>query len=307
MDGNGLLAYLLSPPAAKRVSGPADPYAHADAEAQLSLIRTAIEQQGLPVDSVFQWKPSLNAPGEPRPRTLLMSAAYSGMVDVVSYLLSHGANPNFQCAPDGYTALHCAVEGRSPRTAEVVALLVQAGADREGLRDRFGRRPIDLVNNVLGLYPAEPMPVSCRRVSTPGLDKPTPDRFPCPLCQKYHRRDLAFMEYGIDINSDEFRIFKFKVRRRPAWPCPLPAGALPNRRCPAARSAGPDLPQARPAQLERLPVRSQRREGQAPRPHQVPVPGNALPRLPAGRFVRRGHLTTTCRPRGAGAPRPPPA
>lgn len=57
--------------------------------------------------------------------TALHRAAYSGHTDIVGYLLSIGANPEWN-TNDGWTVLHCAATWSM---CEVVALLLRHGVD----------------------------------------------------------------------------------------------------------------------------------------------------------------------------------
>ncbi|XP_057953454.1 zinc finger CCCH domain-containing protein 30-like [Malania oleifera] len=78
-------------------------------------------------------------------RTPLMVAAMYGSVDVVKLILSLSeADVNQSCSPDKSTALHCAASGGSVNAADVVKMLVLAGADLNST-DANGRCPIDVI------------------------------------------------------------------------------------------------------------------------------------------------------------------
>lgn len=93
-------------------------------------------------------------------RTLLMNAACYGRVEIVKYLINHGANVN---AKDnaGLTALHFAVKDANKG---IITLLLDAGAD-VNCRNNYGNSPIMMCNNltphnifaVLLSYGADPM------------------------------------------------------------------------------------------------------------------------------------------------------
>lgn len=78
---------------------------------------------------------------------------YWGEAGLVRHMLRKGAKPNVK-GPDlqpkdggydcrGYTALHCAALRDSAKNAEVVKILLAAGAD-PAIKDQLGRTPLDL-------------------------------------------------------------------------------------------------------------------------------------------------------------------
>ncbi|XP_010536082.1 PREDICTED: zinc finger CCCH domain-containing protein 56 [Tarenaya hassleriana] len=79
-------------------------------------------------------------------RTPLMVAATYGSVDVVKLIISfREVDLNLRCVPDKSTALHCAAAGASVNSAEVVKLLLNAGAD-PSIPDAHGNRPVDVLS-----------------------------------------------------------------------------------------------------------------------------------------------------------------
>lgn len=80
-------------------------------------------------------------------RTLLMVAAEYGSVEVIEAILSLSERVDLDRSSglDKCTALHFAVSGGSSRVADVVKVMLLAGAD-PGLSDAKGRRPLDVVN-----------------------------------------------------------------------------------------------------------------------------------------------------------------
>lgn len=82
-------------------------------------------------------------------RTPLMIAAMFGSKQVLSYILETGrVDVNRVCGSDRATALHCAVDGSSVNSPDVVRLLLHAFADPNCL-DANGNRPSDLINPYL--------------------------------------------------------------------------------------------------------------------------------------------------------------
>ncbi|XP_052173253.1 zinc finger CCCH domain-containing protein 30 [Diospyros lotus] len=78
-------------------------------------------------------------------RTPLMVAAAYGSIGVVKLILSFpDADVNRPCGLDKSTALHCAASGGSVNAAEVVKLLLDAGAD-PNIVDANSRCPVDVI------------------------------------------------------------------------------------------------------------------------------------------------------------------
>ena len=97
-----------------REETPADSFYRAAVRGDLALVRTLLERD-----------PDLVSSGQPGWRTPLIAAADRGRVEVVDFLLAHGAEVDAKM-DDGSTALiAAAISGHK----DVVALLIAAGAD----------------------------------------------------------------------------------------------------------------------------------------------------------------------------------
>ncbi|PKI42501.1 zinc finger CCCH domain-containing protein 56-like [Punica granatum] len=78
-------------------------------------------------------------------RTPLMIAARYGSTDILRLITSvPGVDVNHVCDPVKSTALHCAASGGSANAADVVKLLLLAGADVNAI-DANGNRPFDVI------------------------------------------------------------------------------------------------------------------------------------------------------------------
>ncbi|XP_059649108.1 zinc finger CCCH domain-containing protein 30-like [Cornus florida] len=78
-------------------------------------------------------------------RTPLMVAATYGSVDVLKLILSQPkVDVNLSCSVDKSTALHCAASSGSANSADIVKLLLSAGAD-PNVVDTNGHRPADVI------------------------------------------------------------------------------------------------------------------------------------------------------------------
>lgn len=96
------------------------------------------------VDALFSWQ---DANGVSQLRTLLHLASYFGAVQTVRALLSvpaSAAGVNTASPSDGFTALHAACSHPVRGTSRVIALLIQAGADKHAVDSR-GRTPTSLL------------------------------------------------------------------------------------------------------------------------------------------------------------------
>mmetsp|Transcript_31079 Transcript_31079/g.101289 ORF Transcript_31079/g.101289 Transcript_31079/m.101289 type:complete len:623 (-) Transcript_31079:186-2054(-) len=162
-------------------------------------VQWSMEQLSTPVDLMADWfTPGYGPVGETlerKRRTPLMVAAMHGSVEVMSYLLNVGANPNLRSDDEeGVTALHCAAAGGSAQTGHSVELLINCGAERD-LRDLNGRRAAEvlsisdpLAERVLGVRVEMTPSASLTPVAPSELDNEA-------YC------------------TDEFRMFEFKIRR----------------------------------------------------------------------------------------------
>lgn len=78
--------------------------------------------------------------------TPLMTAAFSGNVEVLKLLLELGADPNIQSTQGGGTALHWAAQACDlPRSPEVARMLLGSGADLN-IRDKRGKTVMEIVS-----------------------------------------------------------------------------------------------------------------------------------------------------------------
>lgn len=76
-------------------------------------------------------------------RTLLMNAACYGRVEIIKYLINHGASVNVK-DKSGLTALHFAVKDANKG---IIILLLDAGADIN-CTNIYGNSPIMMCNNL---------------------------------------------------------------------------------------------------------------------------------------------------------------
>lgn len=156
---------------------------------QLALVRNAIECRKVPVDILLEFRTPEDKSASPKLRSLSMIAAYHGCLEVLAYLLSAGCNPNLAAPDDGSTPLHCAAAGRSPKTAEVIALLLHSGAARDVV-DHAGKLPVDLLH-------------AAPTVASDELPVAAPD-------------SVAEADSELDnpeFRTDEFRMYGFKVAK----------------------------------------------------------------------------------------------
>ena len=74
-----------------------------------------------------------------------MIAALHGSLDVLSYLLQAGADPNMRSEDEERcTAMHCAASGGSAMSIDAIKLLLLFGANRSAT-DAYGRQPVDVL------------------------------------------------------------------------------------------------------------------------------------------------------------------
>lgn len=64
----------------------------------------------------------------------LIHAIHCGTLEMVQWMLSHGATPRIDAPDDGYTVLHTAIEREGPEKYPIMRALIAAGADV----DEFG-------------------------------------------------------------------------------------------------------------------------------------------------------------------------
>ncbi|GMJ01443.1 tandem zinc finger protein 7, OXIDATIVE STRESS 2 [Hibiscus trionum] len=109
-------------------------------------VKLFIEQDGSSIEEVGLWYCREKGSNQivAKHRTPLMVAATYGSVDVVKLMLTHSAAVNLSCGTDKSTALHCAASGGSLHAIDVVSLLLSAGAD-PNYSDAFGHRPADVI------------------------------------------------------------------------------------------------------------------------------------------------------------------
>ena len=141
------------------------PILAAAASNDLHTVRWLVERESVPVDCSADWLvPDSNIKSnqphdssglskkqlERRRRTPLMVAASHGGLEVLSYLLRGGADPNAR-SEDGErcTAMHCAASGGSAMSAEAIRTLLLFGADRT-VADAYGRLPVDVLPGAMG-------------------------------------------------------------------------------------------------------------------------------------------------------------
>ena len=144
------------------------PILAAAASNDLQTVRWLVERESVPVDCSADWLVpdssgvnngvksgadgrGVNGDGAGRKqlertrRTPLMVAASHGGLEVLSYLLRAGADPNARSEDaERCTAMHCAASGGSAMSAEAIRLLLLFGADRTAA-DAYGRLPVDVL------------------------------------------------------------------------------------------------------------------------------------------------------------------
>ena len=144
------------------------PILAAAASNDLKTVRWLVERESVPVDCSADWLVpdssgvnngvksgadgrGVNGDGAGRKqlertrRTPLMVAASHGGLEVLSYLLRAGADPNARSEDaERCTAMHCAASGGSAMSAEAIRLLLLFGADRTAA-DAYGRLPVDVL------------------------------------------------------------------------------------------------------------------------------------------------------------------
>eukprot|EP00898_Chlorokybus_atmophyticus_P001804 jgi/Chlat1/2624/Chrsp178S02466 len=172
----------------------------------LTGIRWAIEQEGIPIDSYadFACRRSDGELLERHARTALMVASFYGAIDVLNYLTSAGTDVNFKSPDDGSTALHCAAAGGGTRSVEVIAMLLRCGADRDAV-DCENRRPVDMI-----LAGRDPQALKHDELVTMTLIERLLD---VHSPRSDHASPTALAGENDLYSSDDFRMFEFKVRR----------------------------------------------------------------------------------------------
>ncbi|XP_019158894.1 PREDICTED: zinc finger CCCH domain-containing protein 30-like isoform X1 [Ipomoea nil] len=214
--------------------------------------KRCVERDGSAVDEVGIWLVRKKGAKQivKEERSPLMVAAMYGSIDVLKFLISlPEVDVNRACGPDKCTALHCATSGGSVHAAQVVKLLLSAGAD-PNIEDANGQQPADvivvppkfpgarasleelLLNNISDGSVGE-----CNlrvHVTTSNGSSPDLSLSPCspsesasyPLTSKFGDVPANSVqekkEYSIDpslpdiknsiYSTDEFRMFSFKVR-----------------------------------------------------------------------------------------------
>ena len=133
------------------------PILAAAASNDLHTVRWLVERESVPVDCSADWlvpdssgvKSGVDGRQLERTRrTPLMVAASHGGLEVLSYLLRAGADPNARSEDsERCTAMHCAASGGSAMSAEAIRLLLLFGADRTAA-DAHGRLPVDVLPGV---------------------------------------------------------------------------------------------------------------------------------------------------------------
>ncbi|MED6115377.1 hypothetical protein PIB30_089890 [Stylosanthes scabra] len=198
--------------------------------------KDAIEKEGHDVGEVGLWYGRRIGTKELgyEERTPLMIAAMFGSKNVLSYILKTGkADVNKSCGCDSATALHCAVDGASPASAQVIKLLLDSSANANAL-DARGNRSHDLALSMPHIYSARKKAVqsilegannvykkesiataaSTTATSTTGAaTERTKAEFPLSPRYKEFPFDYSLPDIKNGIYStDEFRMYTFKVK-----------------------------------------------------------------------------------------------
>ncbi|HTL35661.1 MAG TPA: ankyrin repeat domain-containing protein [Kofleriaceae bacterium] len=104
-----------------------------------ALVIAAAAGQRPVVERLLRAKVSINGTA-PHGLTPLILAAYAGQVEMVTFLLAHGADPD-RVNEDHETALHAAAA--HPRSETIVPLLIKSHA-RVDIADKYGRIPLNV-------------------------------------------------------------------------------------------------------------------------------------------------------------------
>ncbi|VFQ75924.1 unnamed protein product [Cuscuta campestris] len=200
----------------------------------LGSFRQCIESDSSAVDLVGLWLVRKKGAKQVvrEERTPLMVAATYGSIDVLKLILSRPeVDVNRTCGPDKCTALHTASSGGSVNAAEVVRLLISAGAD-PNIADVNGMRAADVIS-VPPKLPGgrasieELLSSNISEGSVGGSDSGMSNASSPVLSSSPETGSPCYMreskkEYPIDpslpdikngiYSSDEFRMFSFKVR-----------------------------------------------------------------------------------------------
>lgn len=163
------------------------------------LLESCFENNKGSLDGWFAWEEHSGVSTAPMARTLLQLAASMQAVKCVNVLLRHGLDPNAQSPSDGKTALHLACDCKPTlASARVVALLVQHGADR-ALTDFKGCTPGQVVQGKVE-------PCCKNKMNLSSIEEPQGYLTPIERLQQID---------GCDYDSDEFRMYQFKIQACP--------------------------------------------------------------------------------------------
>ncbi|RYR27783.1 hypothetical protein Ahy_B01g051839 [Arachis hypogaea] len=165
-------------------------------------------------------------------RNPLMIAAMFGSKNVLSYILKTGkADVNKSCGSDSATALHCAVDGASPASAQIIKLLLESSANPNAV-DARGNRCYDLVVSMPSVYNTRKKAVQSllegannvykKEATSIGISSSLNERGKVaagtaefPVSPRYKEfpvdHSLPDIKNGI-YSTDEFRMYTFKVK-----------------------------------------------------------------------------------------------
>jgi hypothetical protein len=146
-------------------------------------------------------------------RTPLMIASLYGCTSVVSFILaSSPSEATSVSTSDGATALHLAACGGAATAADVVSLLISAGADVEAL-DSSGRRPGDLIPRNLSHTLDKSLRTLLKAASASPPSTPPKKSLTREDSKKEYPPDLTLPDIKTGIYStDEFRMYAFKIK-----------------------------------------------------------------------------------------------
>ncbi|KAJ3688123.1 hypothetical protein LUZ61_017287 [Rhynchospora tenuis] len=146
-------------------------------------------------------------------RTPLMIASLYGNTSVVTFILAASpAEASRASTSDGATALHLAACGGASTAAEVVSLLLSAGADVEVL-DSSGRRPGDLIPRNLPQTLDKSLRTLLKAASASPPSTPPKKSLTREDSKKEYPPDLTLPDIKTGIYStDEFRMYAFKIK-----------------------------------------------------------------------------------------------
>jgi hypothetical protein len=181
---------------------------------QLEIVANAVDGEEVGVNQFLVWPAKGKEKDTSVQRTLLQVAAHHGCIDILEFLVARGADPNLQSSTDGYTALHCACDGASPRCREAIDMLMKAGGNTE-LVDHQGKRPVDVLLAAIQASPTAPGQIACgQHVAEEVRTAIAQTRLLLEACfvtlRSFPQGGLSELDKP-EYSNDQFRMYSFKV------------------------------------------------------------------------------------------------